>query len=94
MGLIELLSRQCCRLAQGAVTLQSPGYADAGPFAINMWAKAANTSEQGPQYIFSHEAANSTSSGVYNPWTSNMVCVFFLSRGLGSTGCLHAIDAR
>ncbi len=54
------------------MTLQSPAYADGGAFAINLWAKSANTSEQGPQYIFSHEAANST-SGVYNAWTTNMV---------------------
>ena len=62
----------CC-LAQGAVTLQGPGYADSGPFAINVWVKSANTSEQGPQYIFSHESANSSSGGVYNAWQRNMV---------------------
>ena len=65
---------------QGAVTLQSPGYADAGPFAINVWAKAANTSEQGPQYVFSHEAVNS-STGAYNAWAPNMVLALAPSAG-------------
>ncbi len=70
---------------QGAVTLESPGYADGGPFAINVWAKAANTSEQGPQYIFSHEAANA-STGAYNAWAPNMVLAPLLRP------CLSRVD--
>ena len=81
--------------AQGAVTLQSPGYADGGPFAINVWAKAANASEQGPQYVFSHEAANA-STGAYNAWAPNMVPAALLQPCLscGNSCGLSSSDLR
>ena len=41
--------------------------------------KSANASEQGPQYIFSHEASNA-SGGVYNAWAPNMVPALTLLR--------------
>ena len=55
------------------MTIQSPGYADDGPFAINVWMKTGNASEQGPQYIFSHDAANASGRNAYNAWLPNMV---------------------
>ena len=45
-----------CVWLQSAITLDSPQYAAGGPFTINLWAKTANASEAGPQFLFSHQA--------------------------------------
>ena len=47
----------CGLRVQSTVVLEAPPYTAAGPFAINFWAKTANGSEQGPQYLFSQQDA-------------------------------------
>ena len=40
---------------QSFLALESPEYATNGPFAINLWAKTANNSGTGPQFLLSHQ---------------------------------------
>lgn len=71
--------------AQSAITLQTPEYAARGPFTINLWAKTANNSQTGPQYLLSHQRRVPLGTDPVNdPWGPNQAIFWSWGRLLES----------